>query len=207
MKTEVLRTAEKDWLTHALDVIAAGGVVAFPTDTVYGIGVDPFNTDAVGKLFAAKGRPPEKAIPILLGRNEAIDIVVNDIPAWVESLSSSFWPGALTIVLKKKGSVPQIVSRTGTLGVRIPDHPIALEFLRASGPLAVTSANPSGAPEASNATEVLAGLEDMIDLVVDGGLTPGGRPSTVLDCTVQPPVILRQGPISRAQIFAVLNSA
>ncbi len=207
MKTELVSITDGDWLVRALETLQAGGVVAFPTDTVYGIGADPFNQDAVAKLYTAKGRPADKAIPILIGKPEDLSMVAHGVKPWVEKLLSAFWPGALTVVLEKRSEVPKIVSSTETIGVRIPDHPVAIQLLRASGPLAVTSANPSGAPEASSAEEVVEGLNGLVELVVDGGVTPGGRPSTVLDCSSYPPEVLREGPIIYDQIFSLLDTA
>lgn len=205
MKTEVVSAGDQHWLTRAVDTIADGGVVAFPTDTVYGIGSDPFQPDAVARLYQAKGRPIEKAIPILLGSRGDLDRVAKNVPGWVEALLNAFWPGALTLVLEKQASVPSIVSRTRTIGVRIPDHPVALELLQGAGPLAVTSANPSGAREANEPAQVAHLLRGSIDLIIDGGVTPGGHPSTVLDCTRKPPMVLREGPIPPEDIFSLLD--
>ena len=205
MNTEIVSAFEDTWLVRTLEVIRAGGVVAFPTDTVYGIGSDPFQPDAVKRLYEAKDRPGEKAIPILIGSPQDLLKVVAAVPAGVENLIEAYWPGALTLILEKRDTIPAIVSSGNTVGVRIPDHAIALELLKASGPLAVTSANPSGAKEARDSAQVLDSLAGMIDLVVDGGQTPGGYPSTVLDCSLEPPRVLRQGPISLPDILARMD--
>jgi L-threonylcarbamoyladenylate synthase len=207
MKTAVVSIQDGGWLDRALDTLKGGGVVAFPTDTVYGVGTDPFNTDAVAKLYKAKGRPADKAIPILIGKPVDLSKVSHGVKPWVEKILAEFWPGALTVVLEKRSTIPKIVSSTETIGVRMPDHPIALELLRAAGPLAVTSANPSGAPEANDVSEVLVGLDSLVELVVDGGLSPGGLPSTVLDCVSYPPKVLREGPIDDEQISSLLGTA
>jgi L-threonylcarbamoyladenylate synthase len=207
MTAEIISTEARNWCARTVAVVRAGGVVAFPTDTVYGIGADPFHPDAVERLYQAKGRPADKAIPILLASATQLPKIVKDVPDWVKPIIAAYWPGALTIVLQKNDSIPDIVSSTDTLGVRIPDHPAALELLLAAGPMAVTSANPSGGVEARDAYQVLERIGTLIELVVDGGLTPGGLPSTVLDCTVQPPRILREGPITEDEIESVLDNA
>jgi L-threonylcarbamoyladenylate synthase len=207
MTAEIVSTEERNWSARAVAVIQAGGVVAFPTDTVYGIGADPFNPDAIARLYKAKGRPAGKAIPILLALTAQLPKVVKDVPIWVKPVLDAYWPGALTVVLQKDESVPDMVSSTKTIGIRIPDHPAALELLLATGPLAVTSANPSGEAEARDAYQVLDRIGTMIELIIDGGLTPGGLPSTVLDCTAQPPSILRAGPIAENEIESVLANA
>ena len=205
MNTEIVSAFEDTWLVRTLEVIRAGGVVAFPTDTVYGIGSDPFQPDAVKRLYEAKERPVDKAIPILIGSPQDLLKVVAAVPAGVENLIEAYWPGALTLILEKRDTIPAIVSSGNTVGVRIPDHPIALELLQETGPLAVTSANPSGAKEARDSARVLDSLAGRIDLVVDGGQTPGGYPSTVLDCSLEPPRVLRQGPISLPDILARMD--
>ncbi len=206
MKTAIVSVNEKHWLVTAMEVIRAGGVVAFPTDTVYGIGADPFQAEAVARLYQAKGRPVDKAIPILLGSSEDLVTVAQKFPDWAYALMDTFWPGALTLVLSKLPSIPSIVSSTDTLGVRMPDHPVALELMQAAGPLAVTSANLSGAVEATEPSQVYSELGDKIELVVDGGVSPGGRPSTVLDCTAYPPELLREGPVTLEQVHFVLDN-
>lgn len=205
METEIVPTGDTMWVGRAVDVIRGGGVVAFPTDTVYGIGADPFQPRSVASLYEVKGRPAAKAIPILLGSRSDLDKVVEQVPGWVEALIEAYWPGALTIVLEMQPLVPAVVSAVGTVGVRIPDHPVALDLMQATGPLAVTSANPSGKTEASDPVKVFKELGGKVDLILDGGVTPGGLPSTVLDCTVRPPKILREGPISRETILVTLN--
>ena len=205
MNTEIVSVFEDAWLVRPLEMIRAGGAVDFPTDTVYGIGSDPSPPDAVKRLYEAKERPGEKAIPILIGSPQDLLKVVAAVPAGVENLIEAYWPGALTLVLEKRDTISAIVSSGNTVGVRIPDHAIALELLKASGPLAVTSANPSGAKEARDSAQVLDSLAGRIDLVVDGGQTPGGYPSTVLDCSLEPPRVLRQGPISLPDILARMD--
>lgn len=192
-------------LATALDVLRLGGLVAFPTDTVYGLGAFAFDAGAVGALYEAKGRGAEKAIPILVGERAAMEMV--GVPSvMARRLASAFWPGALTLVVPMQPEVPAAVSASGTVGVRMPDHPFALELLRAAGPLAVTSANRSGRSSPRSARDVRSELTGRVELILDGGECPGGRPSTVVDCTGERPAIVREGPITLAEIERVVHS-
>ena len=203
--TRVLEAEDPGAIEAALAVLSRGGLVAFPTDTVYGVGALAFDSSAVERVFAAKGRDVAKALPILLADAESASRVAEPLPDEARKLAKAFWPGPLTLVVRKLACVPEAVSQGNTIGLRVPDHPVAIALLRASGPLAATSANPSGGPDPLSADEVVSGLGDKIDLVLDGGKTPGGRPSTVVDCTVEPPVLVREGPVSLASILAVLG--
>jgi len=203
--TRVLEAEDPGAIEAALAVLSRGGLVAFPTDTVYGVGALAFDSSAVERVFAAKGRDVAKALPILLADAESASRVAEPLPDEARKLAKAFWPGPLTLVVRKLACVPEAVSQGNTIGLRVPDHPVAIALLRASGPLAATSANPSGGPNPLSADEVVSGLGDKIDLVLDGGKTPGGRPSTVVDCTVEPPVLVREGPVSLAAILAVLG--
>ncbi|MBL8062806.1 MAG: threonylcarbamoyl-AMP synthase [Anaerolineales bacterium] len=201
MNTEIIPANE---LTHALNVLQKGGIVAFPTDTVYGLGALAFHNPAIESIYTAKDRPIEKAIPILIGDLAALDDVGMDIPNMALRFATRFWPGPLTCVVPKKPTLPPAVSATSTVAVRIPDHPDALALLRAAGPLAVTSANISGQPSPTTAQEVYRQLNGRIPLILDGGQTPGGVPSTLVDCTGDHPTILREGPISLEELIASL---
>jgi L-threonylcarbamoyladenylate synthase len=201
----VIRSKDPNALRAALHVLRRGGLVAFPTDTVYGVGALAFDAAAVARLYLAKGREAVKAIPVLLADQTELAKVAEEVPANAVRLADAFWPGALTVVLRKRDTVPEAVSQGGTVGVRVPAHPVALALLQAAGPLAVTSANRSGEADSMTAAEVAAGLGDQIELILDGGVAPGGKPSTVVDCTGSAPTIVRQGPISLDQIFTVLG--
>ena len=205
MSAKVIRADHPAALGEALDILRRGGLVAFPTDTVYGVGAMAFDAAAVERVYVAKGRDTAKAVPILLADPLGLDEIAEEIGQEARELAQAFWPGPLTIVVRKREAVPQVISQLGTIGVRVPAHPVALELLRAAGPLATTSANRSGAPDPMSAEDVAAGLGDRIDLILDGGRAPGGRPSTVVDCTITPPTLVRQGPISMSQILAVLG--
>jgi len=204
METIILPASEPDAIAHALEVLQAGGLVAFPTDTVYGVGALAFDAPAVESIYTAKNRPVEKAIPILLGGPEDLVKVTADIPSIAAKLAARFWPGALTLVVPKHPKLPDVVSSTPTVGVRVPDHPVARALLRAAGPMAVTSANISGEANLKTAEDVNLQLNGRIPLILDGGETPGGIPSTVVNCLGTEPVILREGPITMKDIRFVL---
>lgn len=203
--THLLPASHPDAIAQALRVLRAGGLVAFPTDTVYGLGALAFDGAAVESIYTAKDRPVEKAIPILLADMEDLDQVAVEVPAMARVLAAHFWPGPLTLVVPKKPTLPPAVSATDTLAVRIPDHPVARALLRAAGPMAVTSANISGQASPTDAQEVLRQLNRRIPLVIDGGPTPGGIPSTLVDCLGREPALLREGPLTKAQILSVLT--
>lgn len=205
MQTEVIPAEAPGAIESALEVLRRGGLVAFPTDTVYGVGALAFNEQAVKSIYDAKGRSDEKAIPVLLGDLAELDKVALALPETARRLAQRFWPGPLTLVVMKQPNLPDAVSPTDTVGVRVPDHEVARALLRAAGPMAVTSANLSGHPSPRTAHEVRAQLEGRIALIIDGGRTPGGVPSTVLDCTKTELAILRQGPIDLEEISAALG--
>jgi L-threonylcarbamoyladenylate synthase len=196
MKTILLPAENLDAIPRALQILKQGGVVAFPTDTVYGIGVNVFSSESIEKLFIIKGRDAAKAIPVLIGDPAQLDLVAASASEAALRLAQRFWPGPLTLVVSRHPSLPTVLSSLPTVGVRMPDHPVALRLLRQSGPLATTSANLSGGPDPSSAQEVLSQLAGRIDLVLDGGPCPGGVPSTVVDCISSDLRLLRPGPLS-----------
>lgn len=204
MKTDILLTASSDTIRRALEILRAGGLVAFPTDTVYGVGALAFDGKAVESIYTAKDRPLEKAIPILIGDMDDLDKVAISIPSITLKLASRFWPGPLTILVPKKPELPESISATSTIGVRMPDHEIARALLRAAGPMAVTSANISSQANPTTAEEVFAQLGGRIELIIDGGKTPGGMPSTLVDCTGDEIKVLREGPISEEDLRSAL---
>jgi L-threonylcarbamoyladenylate synthase len=203
MNTDILLVQDPLALPRALEILQFGGLVAFPTDTVYGVGALAFNGAAVESIYAAKGRPVEKAIPVLIGDADDLAKVSAEVPEIALKLAARFWPGPLTMVVPKHPGLPEAISATATIGVRIPDHPVARALLRLAGPMAVTSANLSGQPSPSTALEVFAQLGGRIALILDGGKTPGGVPSTVVDCAGPGLQVLRTGPIPRSEILAV----
>ncbi len=193
-------------LEQAVELLRRGEVVAFPTDTVYGVGAHPFMPEAVARLYAIKDRPLHLAIPLLLPEAAAIEAVGADIPALAWQLARRFWPGGLSLVLRRAAGLPDVVTGGGsTVAVRVPDHPLVRELCRRLGaPLAATSANLHGHPDPVTADEVEAELSGRIPLILDGGPCPGGVASTVLDLTVSPPVILRPGPVTAEHLSAFI---
>ena len=201
-----LLPANAESIQIALQIFREGGLVAFPTDTVYGVGALVFDGKAVESIYVAKQRPIEKAIPVLMADATDMEKVGMDIPEVAYQLAARFFPGPLTCLIPKQPTLPESVSATETVGVRVPDHEVARALLRVAGPMAVTSANISGQPSPSTAQEVLAQLGGRIDLILNGGKTPGGVPSTLVDCTGNDLKILREGPISLAEIRQKLSS-
>lgn len=200
MDTSVILAEDKSALQSALNILQGGGLVAFPTDTVYGVGALAFDAPAVESIYLAKYRPVEKAIPVLLGGLEDLEAVSLNPPLEAQKLADRFWPGPLTLVLPKHFDLPPVVSATDSVGVRVPDHPVARELLLAAGPMAVTSANISGQASPKTAQEVKRQLNGRIPLILDGGETPGGVPSTVVNCLGSETIIFRAGPISLEDI-------
>ena len=193
----------------AVAVLRSGGIVALPTDTVHGIAVQLGTPGGIEALFAAKRRPPDKGIMLLLADAEQAPAIGQWPPA-AAALAAAFWPGGLTVIVPQRPDVPLPVALsagTATIGLRVPDHPTPRALAAAVGPLPTTSANVSGVPEARDAAEIVEQLGEAIDLVLDGGPAHGGPASTVVDCTVEPPRILRVGAISIAAIEAVLGRA
>lgn len=182
---------------EAAKCLKSGGIIAIPTDTVYGLAADPFNPDAVKRLYTVKGRPDGKPIPLVLSSVADVHRVSQNLPEFYFHLTDRFWPGGLTIVIEAKGLLPVLTAGGNTIGVRIPDNPLLLQILRAfGGPAAITSANLSGEPPATSPEEIGEELASRIDMIVDGGKTPGPIPSTVYDISVSPPLIRRHGVIS-----------
>ncbi|HAL15247.1 MAG TPA: threonylcarbamoyl-AMP synthase [Anaerolineaceae bacterium] len=204
METAILPTTDPQSIPVALQVLQNGGLVAFPTDTVYGLAADPFNPAAIERLYAAKERDMSKAIAVLVGAVEQLAQITPGLSTQAEALAARFWPGALTLVVSRRAELPAQLSALPTIGVRMPDHSFALNLLQASGPLATTSANRSGADNPLTAADVLDQLGGRIELVLDGGTCPGGVPSTVVDCTISDVRVLREGAISVEAIRAVL---
>ena len=182
-------------IKKAVDTLKNGGVIAFPTDTVYGIGADPFQSEAIQKLYTIKGRPKNKPIPILVGSYQDVENIAQNLPEMFFQLASQFWPGALTLIVEAKGLPTQITAGGNTVGLRMPDHPIALKILQRFGPIATTSANKSNTAPATSKSQVERELGSLVDLIIDGGETNTGTSSTVIDLIKTPPKILRQGDI------------
>jgi L-threonylcarbamoyladenylate synthase len=206
IEPEVLTTDHPRALVQAATVLRRGGLIALPTDTVYGLAADAWNGDAITKLYETKSRSELKSIPVLLPDAAAMEQVVQEPSERIISLAAEFWPGPLTLVVGRNDALPAEISATPTVGVRAPNHEFALKLLRKFGPLATTSANLSGKPSSTHSAQVIEALGASVDLVVDGGETAGGVPSTVIDLTLDPPVLLRTGPIALEAILRVWES-
>lgn len=197
---------ERD-LSPAVDIIQNGGLVAVPTETVYGLACSGLDEKAVEKVYAVKGRPVVKPLSLLVTGADALDMYCEDVPPGAYALAKKYWPGPLTIVLRSRGKEPSIVRAGGkNVGLRCPDHPLTLELLRRCGlPLAAPSANLSGAPPAMSAAEVISCFDGKIDAVLDGGECALGEASTVLDMTAVPYRVLRAGALAEEEIWAALR--
>jgi L-threonylcarbamoyladenylate synthase len=203
-----LTAAIQKQVEQAITILKRGGIVACPTDTVYGVGAAINIEPAVERVYRIKGRPLGRALPILLADKSQMAEVARVVPPLAWRLADRFFPGALTIVLFKSESVPDIV--TGgrkTVAVRVADHPIPIAIVRGLGvPIVGTSANLSGRPSALTAEEVRAQIGDRVDMIIDGGRCPGGIESTIIDVSGEKPRILRQGPISMEELKTVCPS-
>ena len=200
---------EPDILAHAGDILRQGGLVAYPTETVYGLAASAFVVDSIARVFDAKGRPYGQPLPVQIAGIAEVETLARNIPAVAKRLIADFFPGPLTLVFWRQPSVSLTVTGGGnTVGLRMPDHPVALGVLRAFGaPLVCPSANLTGRRAPMSAADVLEDLDGAIDLVLDGGPTLDRTPSTVLDVTTDPPRLIREGKITRALLEAYLPIA
>jgi len=205
MKTRIIPAEQPDSIAVALSTLKENGLIAFPTDTVYGLAASAFNAQAVELLFTAKGRDFNKSIAVLIGDIAQLPQLTQSFTPSARKLADRFWPGALTLIVPRPPNLPNILSPTPTIGVRMPDHTFARAILNAAGPLATTSANLSGGLNPKTAQDVLQQLDGQIDLILDGGVCPGGIPSTVVDCTQAEPKVLRQGAITEQQLRDALQ--
>ena len=194
-------------LRAAAEVIAAGGVVALPTETFYGLAADPFRAAAVARVFAVKGRPSERALLLIASDVEQVTSHLGPLPPMGRRLAEKFWPGPLTLVVEAPARLAkEVTGGTGTVGVRVPAHDVARDLCRTCGrPLTATSANVSGEPPSPDPDEVERALGARIDLLLDAGRAPGGRPSTVVDVTGQTPRLVRAGAIAWDEVQACVN--
>jgi L-threonylcarbamoyladenylate synthase len=191
----------------AVEILRSGRLVAFPTETVYGLGADATNSSAIEKIFTAKGRPATNPLIVHVADVQTAKRHVTHWPAITDRLAAAFWPGPLTLVLPRASSiVDQVTAGGSTVGIRVPNHPLALQLLREfAGPIAAPSANRANHISPTTAADVLAELADRVDLILDGGPCGVGIESTVLDLNTHPPRILRPGGTSRAQIEAIIG--
>lgn len=185
--------------------VREGWLVVLPTDTVYGVGADAFDPDAVRALLEAKGRGPAMPPPVLVPDARTVDGLATGVPAYARDLIARFWPGPLTLVLRAQPSLRWDLGDTaGTVALRMPDHEVALALLGEVGPMAVSSANRSGHPASRTVIEAATQLGPSVEFYLDGGPAPGGLASTILDCTREEPVVLRAGAVGEDEIGAVL---
>lgn len=206
METIVKKITVDDWkkeeFAEAGEILRKGGLVAFPTETVYGLGADALNSQAAAKIYAAKGRPSDNPLIVHIARTEDLDELVEEIPEKARILRKAFWPGPLTMIFHKSKKVPY--GTTGgldTVAVRMPNNPIALELIRQSGvSIAAPSANTSGRPSPTTAEHVYEDLQGRVDMIIDGGKVGIGIESTIVDMTVEPPMILRPGYITKEML-------
>ena len=189
-------------IQQGIEILKKGGVIAFPTDTVYGLGADAFNATAVERIYEIKGRPRHRQVPLLITDAEQLAILTTDeLPEIALFLATRFWPGGLTLVLPRADSLPSHLAAGPGIAVRIPNHPLCLALIQHLGnPIIGTSANISGRPPALTADDVRQQLAAKIDFVIDGGRCPGGKESTVVDVIHQTPVVLREGIIPSYEI-------
>jgi L-threonylcarbamoyladenylate synthase len=197
----------REAVEEAVQRIRSGGIIAYPTETFYGLGVDPFNPAAVGRLFAVKGREPGKPIPIIIDELSRAEGIVGIISQESRTLIGKFWPGPLTLLFVASSRLSsELTGGTGKVGIRIPSHSIALRLLRAAGqPITATSANLSGEPGATSAARVHEMLGEHLDLIIDGGETPGGSGSTIVDTSFHPPRLIREGKIPFQEVLGCLG--
>ena len=198
--------ADSASVQEAAGILKAGGLVAFPTETVYGLGANAFDADAVLSIFTAKGRPADNPMIVHIHDRAQLD-EIGDIPSRAPVLMDAFWPGPLTILFPRRPSVPDVVTAgLSTVAVRMPSHPVALSLLRESGvPVAAPSANRSGRPSPTTAMHVLEDMKGIIPMILDGGPCEIGLESTVIDLTHESPVILRPGGVTKSMLEEVLH--
>jgi tRNA threonylcarbamoyl adenosine modification protein (Sua5/YciO/YrdC/YwlC family) len=193
-------------LASAISALKGGRLVVMPTDTVYGIGADAFDGAAVAALLAAKGRGRDMPVPVLVGSWHTIDGLVYSVPESARELIRAFWPGALSLVVQQAPSLQwDLGDAQGTVMLRMPLHPVAIELLREVGPMAVSSANVSGRPAAVTAAEARDQLGDQVEVYLEAGPSAQGSASTIVDLTGEQPRVLREGPVSAAAIAEVLG--
>ena len=192
----------------AAELLRQGGVVAIPTDTLYGLAADAFNATAIERVFAVKERPDGMALPVLLADADQLPSVVNAVPPEATLLAAKFWPGSLTLILERNPSLPpRLTAGSSTVAVRVPGHPAPRDLARLLGrPVTGTSANISGWPDPQSIGELRAQVGDRVDAIVDAGPAPAGTASTIIDLSDGAPKLIREGAIPFADIAALLNS-
>jgi L-threonylcarbamoyladenylate synthase len=196
-----VESEREEGIAAAGRAVQRGRLVVLPTDTVYGVGADAFDPEAVERLLSAKGRGRQMPPPVLVSARTTLDALAVGVPDWADALVEELWPGPLTVVVRQQPSLQWDLGETrGTVAVRMPDHEVAIELLSRTGPLAVSSANRTGLPAATNADDAEKMLGELVRVILDAGATPGPVPSTIVDCTGNHPRILREGAVPGERI-------
>lgn len=201
------RSPDERILQEAAAFLQAGKTVAFPTETFYALGVSAFHEQAIQQVFAIKGRTFDQPLPLIIQGDSMLEEIAADIPACARTLIRTFWPGPLTLIFKASGKIPSLLTAsTGTVAVRDSSHPLPRLLVKTAGiPITSTSANVSGDTSCASAEAVERQIGDRIDLIIDGGPTPGGLPSTIVDLTISPPRIIREGAVSARRLKPFLG--
>lgn len=201
--TDIIKPHSGESILKAVAIMKKGGIIAYPTETFYGIGADITNPRALEKIYTVKGRGFNKPISILIGSREDLATFTDNISPSAESLMNRFWPGGVTLIFTASRAVPRkLTAETGKIGIRLSGNPVATLLAQSlSGAVTATSANRSGGRECVSAQEVIESIGERLDAVIDGGRTPGGAGSTIVDITVDPPVVIREGVIPSAEIY------
>lgn len=198
--------SREEGIAAAVAAVRRGLLVVLPTDTVYGIGVDAFDPEGVQRLLDAKRRGRDMPPPVLISAATTLEALATEVPGWAQGLIEHYWPGPLTLVCRQQPSLRWDLGESrGTVAVRMPDHQAALDLLGRTGPLAVSSANLSGEPAATDYDAAERMLGDAVEVILDDGPSPGGAASTIVDCTGTQPHLLREGALSRAELASVLD--
>lgn len=206
-ETQIISLDDPEALEQACRFLRQGNLVVFPTDTLYGLACRPLNPAALHAIYEAKGRPDNKAIPILIAEPAQLAGFVEPVSPRAQKVMHSFWPGALTIVLPKLDGLPEELTPYPGLAVRMPAHPFALALLKRCGPLAVTSANLSNHVNTRSAQDVYKDLKGRVSLIIDGGELPGQLGSTIVDLSKETPVLLREGPLAFTEFLRIWEDA
>ena len=210
MNTKVVKinnvSEEKEYIREASEIIKCGGTVVFPTETVYGLGANALNEDAVKKIFIAKGRPQDNPLIVHVADKD-ISSYVKEVPEVAQKLINEFWPGPLTVILEKKDIIPDVTSANlGSIGIRMPNNEVALELIKeAKVPIAAPSANISGRPSPTDVKRCVEDLDGRVDYILGGEISDVGVESTIVDCTVNPPLVLRPGGITLEMLKSICN--
>jgi L-threonylcarbamoyladenylate synthase len=211
MQTKIISVSSEENLEEAIKLtvklIDKGEIIAFPTDTLYGLGCDAFNVQAIKKLYQIKKRDFSKPINVLIGSEEQLPFITDIISPIIEDIIKEFWPGDLTLILNKRREVPDVLTAgLNTIGVRMPDNSVTLRMIREIGkPLATTSANISGKPSITNAQQIIENFNTRIPLILDGGDSKIGQESTIISLVTSPPKIVRQGSLPLKKLRKIIH--